>query len=354
MPVLTIQRRMMELGRVRLGEKGPKGEPRKLSSFRFTSASKVLLDALAEKHGGTVREWKGAPEEGYWEVTTRASELEIILPPVYSDVDGRPTVPYSQFFELWSGGGCQRRCDGITEAISGKPCLCTGEERACKITTRVSFMLPDIPGLGVWRLESHGMNAAVELPTTLEVLVAAAKEHRFIPAVLTIQHRTKKVPGEGTRRFIVPAITLPGVTVQQLADGTAPLALNAPAPAPPRPELPAGPPPPEDPAFADAETAEWGAAPTLAGPEGRGAQADTGTPQADQRTSASGSARVDETTELTGRLLAAADRIGGETRDVADAAIARNRTANMDTPAKHLTWLKGQVTRMEKQAPEQG
>src|SRR6266545_424600 len=123
-PVLTIQRRMMELGRVRLGEKGPRGEPRKLSSFRFTSASKILLDALAAKHGGTAREWKGAPEEGYWEVTTKATELDIILPPVYSDVDGRPTVPYSQFFELWSGGGCQRRCDGITEAVSGKPCLC--------------------------------------------------------------------------------------------------------------------------------------------------------------------------------------------------------------------------------------
>src|SRR6266545_6124336 len=324
MPVLTIQRRMMELGRVRLGEKGPKGEPRKLSSFRFTSASKVLLDALAEKHGGTVREWKGAPEEGYWEVTTKATELDIILPPVYSDIDGRPTVPYSQFFELWSGGGCQRRCDGITEAVSGKPCLCTGENRACKITTRVSFMLPDIPGLGVWRLESHGMNAAVELPTTLEVLVAAAKEHRFIPAVLTIQHRTKKVPDEGTRRFIVPTITLPGVTVQQIANGDVPLALNAPQPVPPRPQLPAATALPDDATFNDVEEGEWGEEPALP---------------------------PDEATELTGRLLAAADRIG--VRDTADTAIARNKTKNADEPRKHVTWLKGQVTRLESQSPQQ-
>jgi hypothetical protein len=182
-------------------------------------------------------------------------------------------------------------------------------------------MLPDIPGLGVWRVESHGYNAAVELPTTLEVLVAAAREHKFIPAVLTIQQRTKKIPGEGTRRFIVPAITLPNVTVQQIANGNAPLALNAPQPNPPRPELPAAAALPADAAFAEVEEGEWGEPPE---------------------------APPDEQTELTGRLLAVADRIG--VRDTADEAIARNREKNAEQSDKHLTWLRGQVTRLEKQA----
>jgi Recombination directionality factor-like len=267
-----IQRRMMELGRVRLGEKGSKGEPRKLTTLRFTSASKLLLDAIAETHGGTVRPWEGAPDEGYFEVVTDTEQIDIILPPVFSDSDGSPTAPYSQYFEQWSGGGCQRRCDGETESISGKPCLCAaavqehGEDaRTCKVTTRVSFMIPDVPGLGVWRLESHGYNAAVELPGTLEVLMLAAAEHKFIPAVLRIEQRTKKVPGEGTRRFIVPVIELPHVTVRQLASGDVPLAINAPVSAPAeRPALPAAPAPPDDPSF-EHETVEHGTPPPLPG-----------------------------------------------------------------------------------------
>lgn len=281
-----VQRRMMELGRVRLGEKGSKGEPKKLTTLRFTSASKALLDAISEAHGGTVRPWAGAPDEGYFEVTTEAAQIDIILPPVFSDADGSPTAPYSQFFEQWSGGGCQRRCDGETELLSGKPCMCAaavvegGEDaRTCKVTTRVSFMIPDVPGLGVWRLESHGYNAAVELPGTLEVLLLAAAERKFIPAVLRIEQRTKKVPGEGTRRFIVPVIELPSVTVRQLASGDLPLSINPPdRPTPGRPELPSGAALPADPSFEQESKPGFGERPALpassaAGTAGKGAKA---------------------------------------------------------------------------------
>src|SRR3990167_10361323 len=115
---------MMQLGRVRVGEKGTKGEPKRLDTFRFTSASKQLLDAVAARYGGKVTAWEGAPDEGYFQVTTEATELDIVLPPVFSDADGQPTVPYSSWFEQWSAGGCQRRCDGQTEMLTGKPCLC--------------------------------------------------------------------------------------------------------------------------------------------------------------------------------------------------------------------------------------
>lgn len=269
-PIVQIQRRMMQLGRVRLGEKGPKGEPKKLGTFRFTSASRALLEALAEAHGGTVSAWEGAPDEGYFQVTTAATSLDIILPPVFSDVDGSPTLPYSQWYEMWSAGGCQRRCDGITESLTGKPCMCDPDKRKagakteCQITTRVSFMLPDIPGLGVWRLDSKGWNAAVELPLTLEVLSSAAREHKFIPAVLSIQKRTSKQDGQ-TRRYVVPVIELKDATMRQLASGEVPslLAINGPTPAPPRPALPSGEPLPVDATFADETNPAFGSPPPL-------------------------------------------------------------------------------------------
>jgi hypothetical protein len=99
-------------------------------------------------------------------------------------------------------------------------------------------MLPDIPGVGVWRLDSHGWNAATELPGTLELLVRAASEHAFIEAVLRIEQRVKKQPGQPTKRFVVPVIDLPSMTLKQLASGEVPLVLNAPRQSPPKPPLP--------------------------------------------------------------------------------------------------------------------
>jgi hypothetical protein len=341
MPIIQIQRRMMELGRVRLGEKGPKGEPRKLQTFRFTSASRSLLEAVALAYGGKVGQWVNAPDEGFFEVTTNATELDIVLPPVFSDADGTPTVAYSQWMELWSGGGCQRRCDGVTEALSGKPCLCElegEEERACKPTTRVSFMLPDIPGLGVWRLDSHGWNAATELPVTLEVLSQAAAANKFIPAVLRLQNRTKKTEGQ-TRRFVVPVIDLKDISVKQLAAGDVPdaIAMNPPTMQQiPKPALPAahdhGGDLPEDASFAAANELDLGPPPPP--PPG---------PAADPRV-------ADElASKLTAELMEAA-----KDRGIADKTlklIQRNLRDHADAPEKHVAWLERQLARLREEIP---
>lgn len=213
-PILDIQIRMRELGRVRMGEKGTKGEPRKLTKFRITSASRALLEAAAANSaiGGTVRAWSGAPDEGMWELYTETDSLEIVLPPVFSEADGTPSSPVSQWMEHWLAGGCQRRCDGVTETITAQPCLCaaeglTGRERTCKITTRIQFMIPMLPDIGVWRLDSHGFYAAVEAPGTLEILRRAAEGQEFIPATLRIEQRSRKVDNQ-TRRYIVPIVEL--------------------------------------------------------------------------------------------------------------------------------------------------
>jgi len=232
--LLGVQRRLVELGRIRLGDKGPKGEPRKLTSFRLTSASKHHLDAAAQVYGGTVRKWAGAPDEGYFELLTTSPQLDILIPPTLS--------AYSQYYELWDAGGCQRRCDGETDLISGGACLCDPDNRECKVTTRVSVMLPKVPGLGVWRLETHGWNAASSLPSTLDLLGASGRGS-FIPAVLRLEQRSLKRKVEGrtvTRRFVVPVIDLVGITVTDLLSAAeADTALVAPANGHVTPALPA-------------------------------------------------------------------------------------------------------------------
>lgn len=345
-PIVQLQRRMMELGRCRLGQKGTKGEPKKLDTFRWTSASRDLLEAIAAKDGGTVQEWKDAPDDGYFELVSDSGEIDIIIPPVFSQADGSPTTAYSQWFELWSAGGCQRRCDGQTEALTGKPCLCAakveqeGEDaRECKITTRFSFMRPDIPGLGVWRLDSHGWNAATELGGTLEVLMMAAAEHKFIPARLRIEHRSRKMQGQ-TRRFVVPVVDLPGVTVQQLAAGEAPTVLNAPSVSRERPALPSGP----APAGERLETASppLGEQPPLPDDPGS-APAATGSASAGE-SAASGASTEWATEKDITDLLEIAARIDNTTHDKVVDAVAKHRQSH--SGLVDAKWLKRQTDRL--------
>lgn len=208
MPILELQSRMYERGRIRIGEKGPKGQPQKLSRFRFTSAARENLVPIAAAYGGEVQDWTPADGRKQYEVITNTTRIPILLPP----------NPVTQWLELWSGGGCQRRCDGIRDVITDSPCVCgpDPETRQCKPTTRLNVVLRDMPGIGVWRLESHGWNAAVELPG-LAAFVAAADG--MVPAFLTLEERISKQGGQ-TRKFMVPGIDVEVTPSQLLASST--------------------------------------------------------------------------------------------------------------------------------------
>lgn len=195
MPILTLQQRVKEVGRIRIGQKGPKGQPQKLTVFRFTSFDKRAIEKIAALYGGDVRPCTDKDLEGQHEVITGVSEIPFIVSP----------IPPSQFMELWSGGGCTKRCDGQTELLSGKPCNCTPGEEECKPTTRLSLVLPDVPGIGVWRIETHGWNAATELIPTFEFLQKISGPGRPASGLLAIEERKGRVDGK-TTRFMVPVI----------------------------------------------------------------------------------------------------------------------------------------------------
>ena len=212
MTIIGLQRRMVELGRIRLGDKGSKGQPQKLEAFRLTSPNRALLEQAAGLWGGTVREWSGSPTEGGFELYTEAAFLPIALPP--------SAEPCSQHMEQWNAGGCTHRCDGQTNSITDEPCSCDPDEPVCRVTTRINVMLPDLDALGVFRLETHGWNAAMELPGSLDVLVLARSKGVVIEGTLRIDHRVRKSGGQ-TRRFIVPVLDL-RVPMRELLSGSKP------------------------------------------------------------------------------------------------------------------------------------
>lgn len=250
-----MQRRLTEAGRIRIGVKGAKGQPVKLDKFRLTSRNRPLLEQAAALYGGQVTEWTGAPtKDEQFELTTTTAVLPVAVP---------PGQPVSQWYEVWSGGGCQHRCDGYTDTISGQPCDCgerddspeervraqaARDRRGVKATTRLNVILTELPSIGVWRLESHGYYAASELAGVAELLAQATTAGRVLPAFLRLEQRQTKRAGK-TNNFVVPVLEVAATvaTVTQQLAGPARAAIDSTPPAAPRLELEAA---------ADIETGE--------------------------------------------------------------------------------------------------
>lgn len=198
-PILNIQRRMAEIGRIRLGHKVPvgnsgKSRPGKLETFRLTSGNQRLIEEVARLYGGEPKAWANGGKSEF-EVFTTSNSLPVIV------VKGG----MSQWLETWSGGGCVHRCDGQTNVLTDSPCDQDSREHLeAKPTTRLSVMLRDIESLGVWRMESHGWNAAAEIPSMAELAMFVGD---LVPANLNLAARTAIRDGK-TSQFVVPVLDL--------------------------------------------------------------------------------------------------------------------------------------------------
>jgi hypothetical protein len=209
MPIINLQKRSRELGRIRLGQKGDKGQPQKLDRFRFTSNSKPLLEKIAELYGGEVREWVNGTQK--FEVISTSDRVPIMVPP----------QPVTQWHEVWRRSGIAPRCAGVRNAATDE--LCDPEdplhlEAIEKPVTRLNVVLRDIEGIGVWRTESKGWHAATELPDVAEFLAAAGG---YVNGWLALDYREDHGVEDGkpyTHRYLVPIIEI-DVTPAELMAG---------------------------------------------------------------------------------------------------------------------------------------
>lgn len=221
--IIGMQRRIREVGRIRLGVQGVKDGkrfPKKINRFRLTSADRQIIEAVAARYGGTAKAWDNGGVEQY-EAITDATAMPILLPPNPTDLG------FSQHWESWAKGFCVKRCDGLRDAVRDVPCDCDPDDRECKATSRLSVILPEIAGLGVWRLESHGYNAAVELAAAVEMIEALVGVRSMVPARLRLEVRETRrlIDGDAVvRRFVVPVLDLDTsvAQVQAAAAGVAP------------------------------------------------------------------------------------------------------------------------------------
>ena len=197
-PLIELQRRLAEAGRIRMGEKTEKGAPKRLSTWRITSPTKELVEQAAGLYGGKPGEWE-SPTGKQFEVVTTSAELPVLVMPGYSFRQGyehrkSPTL-------------VERRCDGI-EMDDGKPCACNAkgfEGEECLLITRLTVALPELTTMLGWRLETKGDNAAKELLASMDLVQGVAGGRPFVPAKLRIVERRGNVSGQAVR-YVVPVI----------------------------------------------------------------------------------------------------------------------------------------------------
>lgn len=216
--ILTLQRQARELGRLRTGTYD--GRPQRSETWVLSSHSKDYIEAAADVWGGAPEQWtpQGGGAEQY-RVVTHTATVDAVLP---------PGDPLSQSYEMWSKGGCTRRCDGMTEQLTDNPCICRdrfGEEfheqkagTVCSIHTRLNVILPALPDIGLWRAETKSFWAANELAGAVDTVRGLVGPQAMVPVRLRIEQRSR-VAGGKRKNFPVVVLELRGITAGQVLDG---------------------------------------------------------------------------------------------------------------------------------------
>ncbi|WP_055696537.1 hypothetical protein [Streptomyces silaceus] len=215
----NIQARAAEHGRLRTGYTDG-NRPMRSPNWVVTSHSEEHVRKAAELWGGTPQQWSPLNSTiSQWRVITKSPSIEALI---------TPGDPLNQFNEMWSKGGCQRRCDGETELLTRQPCICAarfGEDWhqqkkgvVCSTTSRLNVMLPDLSGMGMWRAETHSFYAAQEWGGMVDMVLAGTDGKGFIPVNLRIEPRQRVANGE-TKKFPVVVVELRGITPRQALAG---------------------------------------------------------------------------------------------------------------------------------------
>jgi hypothetical protein len=214
-PLRDREHRLPEHGLIKFGVRDDKrkGAPKAIPWFRFCSSDRHALEQLAAQYGGKVEKWVNGYGRDQWQVTTETKEIRVVLP---KDPLGEGT-----WYEKWKGGGCERRCDGVTCTIPrgmGGPnpepievdCICAKDGAlVCKPHTRLKVMLPGLdPFIGVWRLEAKGDHAMKELPGMV-ALVLAAQGQGMAYGILRLEERSEYIWDERTQKRMLAHYVTP-------------------------------------------------------------------------------------------------------------------------------------------------
>lgn len=197
MPILDLPASLPTAYRLRLGRK-VNGRPSDLDgAIRVTSPIRSLVEQIAKRYEGTpvaLVDIQGA------------TEAETVLPPKPLPIVLLPGQVVTQWWEKWGKTGCDRRCDGEWDQITGEACVCPpvgvrmrDRSSYCQPTTRLTLILPRLDSPVAGRLDSTGRIFAESMMGTNQLLAGGAP----VRAMLNVRKRKG-----GRRQFVYAEVIL--------------------------------------------------------------------------------------------------------------------------------------------------
>ncbi len=197
MPIKDLTERTMlpRIGKIHLGIKDPdRGFPRATDYFVLPEDHpqyRELVEAFGEK----------------------PTELRIVFP-----VNDEEQIA-SQYYRLYSrsrglickgdGETCRRLIDTQSKALADADSKdtnwieteCKGREcpdhpGRCKEVMNLQFMLPEIPGLGIWQIDTSSINSILNINSGFALIRAVYNRINMVPILLSLEPKQVKSPDD--------------------------------------------------------------------------------------------------------------------------------------------------------------
>jgi hypothetical protein len=220
MPIkdLSETERLPRLGKIHLGTKHPeKGYPMKADHFIFPK-DHSSYDLLVKTFG----------EE--------PKELRVLIP---VEDEEQWATQYYKAYNITRGLVCKgdgetamRQVDVKTGDLPGKDTAtvtmkempCAGRKcpdymaKKCKETMNLRFVLPEIPGLGVWQIDTGSINSILNINSSGRLIKRTFGRVSMIPLILSFKPAKAKNPQDGKQQTIYVLNLETTITLAQLAD----------------------------------------------------------------------------------------------------------------------------------------
>ena len=148
------------------------------------------------------------------------TELRIVFP--VNDEEQVASQYYRQYSQsrglICKGDGLS--CNKVVDKKTGKPVtadtaevkwvegVCGGTEcpdymaGKCKETLNLQFMLPEIPGLGIWQIDSGSINSIININSQFALIRQVYGTIAMVPLILSLEEKEVKTPGSGKLKTV--------------------------------------------------------------------------------------------------------------------------------------------------------
>lgn len=210
--------RLPRLGKIHLGTKHPeKGYPVKTDYFVFDKENPL--------YGNLVKVFGDKPKE-----------LRILIP---TEDEGTWAEQYYRSYDMTHGLICKgdgeealRMVDIATEDIATpktktvalRPLACEGKQcpvyqaKKCHERMQLRFLLPEIPGLGIWQIDTGSINSIMNINSSAALIRSAFKRLSLIPLLLRLEPQEVNNPESGKRQTVYILNLRTNITIMELAE----------------------------------------------------------------------------------------------------------------------------------------